>query len=316
MNAASVYAALQVSQNGLSVSGSPSLSGDGQDLLFTPSASFAPGALIQVFISSTAMDALGYPIYPSISSFTVAPDLTGVLPAVIATSPGQNDAPPLNTIVQVQFSKPLNPSTVNSTALILTLANGTAIPGRVTLVGDRTIQLAPSSVLAPSAEYYIQVPVTVKDSTGLSLTSAFATSFITSASSDAANPRVLYVTPPDTSNGIGGNAPVHLQFSENINPLTANASTIQLAINGTPLTPASFSYGISQDVTITPFAAFPDNTKVAVSVSGVQDEAGNAVIPFTSSFITGASPIFSGSVISISPAAQATRCPFERHYHR
>jgi hypothetical protein len=71
----------------------------------------------------------------------------------------------------------------------------------------------------------------------------------------------------------------------------------------------SFGYLNPRAVTVTPYAAFPDNSKVTVSVSGVQDEAGNLLIPFTSSFTTGAGAVLTGHVIGATPLLYATGVP-------
>ena len=312
MDTASTLAALTVSQNGSIVAGTPVLSGNGQDLTFTPSVPFAAGTLVQVFIGTVAMDRGGNHLYSSIASFTVAPDLTNIAPVVVGASPGYYDLPPLNTILQVQLSKPLDPSTINSSALTLSTSVGATVAGVVSLIGDRTVQFVPSSPLSPSAGYIYNLSTTIKDSTGLSPAFSYG-QFLTGAAADSSQPRVLYVTPPDTSAGIGGNSLVQVQFSKNVNTLTVTPSTVQLTVNGKAVAPVniSFVYSSSQAVTVTPYAAFPDNSKVTVSVSGVQDEAGNTLIPFTSSFNLPVVPVpfFSGNVTGITPLPGAAGVP-------
>jgi len=100
-----------------------------------------------------------------------------------------------------------------------------------------------------------------------------------------------------------------VQCSESINGLTATASAIQVQVNGSPVTPVSVTYNSSQSVTITPFGPSPDNTKVTISVSGVMDDAGNAVVPFASSFTTGAIPVLTGHVPRTSPVLNAVNVP-------
>lgn len=309
MDASSTQASITVSQNGNIVAGTSVLAGGGQVLTFTPSVPFTPGALVQVFISSAALSRSGNSLYPSVSSFTIAPDLTNSPPVVTGVSPGQSDFPPVNSVIQVRFSKPLDPSTVNSAALTLTPLGGSVVAGNVTLVGGNTLQLVPSAPLSASTSYLIQVPGTVKDTTGLNLAAPFVTSTATGTATESAQPRVIAVTPPDKSTGIGENAPLHLQFSEYVNTLTANSGTIQLAVGGNPVIPVNIAYGLAGDVTVTPFAALPDASQVTVTVSGIQDEAGNMLIPFTSSFTTGSTPIFAGTVVATTPLAGAANVP-------
>jgi len=290
MSAGSINGALNVSQNGVLVSGATAMSGNNQVLTFTPSSPFAAGALIQVFLGSAALDSFGNQLNPYAGSFTIAPDLSTTQPTATATIPGYANGVVLNPVIEIQYNKPLDATTVNSANVGLFFSqNSQPVAAAVTLRGDRTIRIVPASALLQNFGYFYQVKTALKDTDGLSPTNVYSAFFTTGSTTDTAQPRVSTVTPPDTAAGVGVNAPVYLHFTEALNPLTVSvgaAGSVQLSAGGASIAPASVNFGSSQDVTITPYGTFPDNTQISISVSGVEDPSGNTVMPFTSSFTT------------------------------
>ena len=319
MDPASTTAAMLVSQNGSLVQGSAVLAGNGQVLTFTPANPFAGGAVIQVFLQNSALDTFGNNLNAYNGSFTVAPNLTATPPVVTGTIPGAASGVVLNPVIEVQYSKALNPATVTSAnAGLFVESTSQSVPVNLTLRGSQTVRMTPVSALAPNTLYYYQITTGLADTTGLSPATTYSQTFTTGTASGTTQPRVMSVTPPNTSVAVGVNAPVTLQFSEPLNTLTVSAGaggTIQLAAGANAITPASVSFGSSQDVTIVPYEPFPANTAITVSAtSGLQDPSGNALVPFSSSFTTGSGPDLTPvQVLTASPPSGTQNVPLNTY---
>ena len=79
--------AFYLSQNGVLVEGALSVSGGGTAIHFNPAANLAPGALVQVFITSAATDTFGNALFDYSGSFTVVADPTAAAPTIVRSSP-------------------------------------------------------------------------------------------------------------------------------------------------------------------------------------------------------------------------------------
>jgi large repetitive protein len=327
LNPSTVNGALNVSQNGVVVAGTVAFSGNNQVVEFTPAAPFTPGAFVQVFFSSGATDTLGNALNNFQYSFTVAPDVSAVAPVVTATVPvngagNGNAGVPTNAPIDIGFSKPIDPTTVNNTNFVLAYCgnNGQVTATTVTLRTPNVVRITPAAALQPnftSPGYCYTVSTAVKDTNGNALAHALSNYFYTGAGPDTAQPQVSAITPPDTTTNVGTNAPVQVRFNKPVNTLTVSSSTVQITtmMGGmpTPVAPISVSFVTPTNMNfdngnVTTYALFaptgvlPDNTVVNIAISGVQDLAGNNVVPFTASFTTGVgADLASPHVISTNP---------------
>jgi len=320
MDPASTTAAVKVSQNGVLVSGTGVLSGNGQVLVFTPAAPFAANSVIQVFLTGAALDTFGNALNSYTGSFVTLPDPTGTAPVVTGTIPGQtNTNAVLNPVIEIQYNKPLDPTTViAANAGLFIQFHNQPVAVNLSLRGDRTVRMTPVQPLLAATNYTYQVGTGLKDTTGLSPVNTYTQTFTTGTTTDTAQPRVLSVTPPDTSTAVGVNAPVHLHFSESLNLLTVSegvGAAIRLTANGNDIGATSISFASAQDVTITPYQSFPDNTTVTLTAtSGLEDPSGNQLVPFTSTFTTRTGSAFSYSnVTAASPADGTQSVPLNAH---
>ena len=108
---------------------------------------------------------------------TTAPTITGRTPAPNATDV------PRNTNVQVQFSEPMDQSTINSSSVHLQKqGSGTDVAATVSYAGT-TATLDPNADLDPSAVYTVTVDGSVKDQAGNALGAAGSWSFTTATPS-------------------------------------------------------------------------------------------------------------------------------------
>ena len=307
-----VPGAVHVSQNGVIVNGTVTLQSNNQAVQFTPAAPFLPNAYVQVFFDSTATDAFGNALNNFQAQFSTAADLTAANPTITATVPGNaGNLTVRNPAIQVQFSTPLDASTVNSTNFTLKL-NNQIVPATASLTTPATVKIVPASPLLPGTAYSYQVTAAVKDTNGLPLANAASYSFVTGATPDTAQPRVSALTPPDTTSNVGTNAPIEVRFNKPLNPLTISTTTIQVTAGGNAIAPMSINLlnNSTQDVVLTPITVLPDGATINIAVNGVEDLAGNTVVPVNASFQTRTGvDLVNANVVRVDPFNEAQNIP-------
>src|SRR5205807_4845276 len=104
-------------------------------------------------------------------------------------------------------------------------------------------------------------------------------------------PQVVLVEPPDGAVNVGVNANVRVRFSAPVNSLSVDGSSVAVSTAGQTQVPQTiFLSNNNQDVVVVLHEPLPDNRQVAVTVNGVEDVAGNAVVAQTTRFTTGTGP--------------------------
>ncbi|MFZ1169447.1 MAG: Ig-like domain-containing protein, partial [Candidatus Sulfotelmatobacter sp.] len=314
MEASSVQAALQVSQNGALVSGTTQVTDNGQVVQFTPSAQWQPSALVQVFLTSGAQSLSGASVNNYQASFTTTSDPSTTAPTLVSTSPAnQVITVPTNVVIDFAFNEPLDPTALTP-ASVTCSQNGTWFQAGVSLLnGGTLLQVAPRQPLAPNAATSCMLGSGIQGLNGLALgpLSGNSISFTTGSGPDTVVPAIVTTSPPNGSSNVGDNADVRLVFSKSINPLTVNASTIQLSGAGITEVPDSISFSNnSQTALLVPHAPLPDGTQMTLTISGVTDVAGNAVPTQTTQFTTATGPdVVPPFVVSASPIQGAQNVP-------
>jgi len=101
-------------------------------------------------------------------------------------------------------------------------------------------------------------------------------------------PAVTAVSPINGATGISTSPTITLSFNEALNPSTVNSSTIQLLDSSNNVVAATVSYTAgSTSVTLTPNSPLANSATYTVkATSGVQDNNGNSLTPFSSTFTT------------------------------
>ncbi len=153
MDPVSVLQSVRVTQNGDNFQGTLSMQNGNQAVQFQPSTPYQPGAIINVFVLATAADPYGLTLYQTYTSnFTV---MSATAQArVVLTSFGRFAAP--DGALEVAFDRPLKAAAVNGSNIWLRTGNQ-AIPGTVSLRGDRIIRFVPESPMDSSVEYVLTV---------------------------------------------------------------------------------------------------------------------------------------------------------------
>jgi large repetitive protein len=167
-----------------------------------------------------------------------------------------------------------------------------AVAGTITLdASGRLIRFVPTVPLLASSSYLVQTTNGIQGTNGLTQTFTSSTSFTTGTVQDTVPPVVTLVSPPDGAVGVPVNGDIHVRFNEAVNPLTVNAGTIQVSGGGQTAVASSISFSNgNQEVVLTPQEPFPDNTQMTITITAVEDLAGNQVVGKTTQFTSGAGP--------------------------
>jgi RHS repeat-associated protein len=308
MNAASVHTALEVSQNGVLVSGTTQVTDNGQVVQFTPSTQWQPSALVQVFLTTAAQSLNGTSVNNYQASFTTVPNASTTAPVLVSTNPvSQVTGVPTNVVIDFAFNEALNPTALTPETVVCS-QNGTWLQtGVLVLDGGALLQVTPKLRLAPNTATNCVLGNGIQGVNGLALStlSGNALSFTTGAGPDKGVPTTVTTSPPNGSSNVGDNADVRVVFSKPINPLTVNASTIQLSGGGVTATAGSIIFSNdNESMLVTPQTPLPDGTQMTLTISGVTDVAGNAMAAQTTQFTTGTGP-------DVVPPAVVTASPFQ-----
>ena len=230
--------------------------------------------------------------------------MAAITPFASATNVGTN------AVVRLVFSERIDPISVTDTSLRLT-NSGTSltIDTEPTISEDRlSVTLTPVQPLQAQTSYTVFI-AGVGDLAGNAV-SFLTSSFTTGGGGDTTGPVVVEVSPAAGLSNVPVNARVVVRVSE---PVTA------ASVSGAPLTVTAGGGGAvagtavlssdRQTVTWTPAGSLAVSTTYAVSVSGWQDDSGNAVTPFGSSFTTRAvatADTTGPTVSTVSPTNGAT----------
>jgi hypothetical protein len=295
VNIYAAIGAMHVSQNGVIVPGTVTVSANWQGLLFTPESTLTNNVTVQVFLDSTATDTSGNPATAYSGAFTTAPDLTDIGPTVAALSPTNSSTISItNPVVDIQFTKSVAAGTVTSANFFLSrFDSGDPIPSAVSQPYPNVVRITPAAPLDPSGNpyYHIHILADVTDDDGHAYApTAYYYFYVAAAATDDTNaPTIIAVTPPEAST-VGDNALIRVTFSEPMDPTTINATSV--TVNG-GVVPASFSFeGNNTSVVITPLATLPDNANFILTLNGgpgpagIADPSGNFLVTRTIHFST------------------------------
>jgi hypothetical protein len=264
-----------------------------------PSSNLGSSTSYTVNVTSGATDVTGNALTPFSSTFTTA-DVTA--PTVISVSPLNNaTGVAVGADVVVTFSEPMNSGTIGTSSFTLTPTSGGSPVAAVVSYNSGTATLNPTSSLASSTSYTVNLTSAATDVAGNALI-AFSSAFTTA---DVISPTVTAVSPLNSATGVAVNADVVVTFSEPMNAATVTTSTVTLTptSGGSPVTAVvSYSAG-PRTATLNPSVNLATSTSYTVNAtSGATDVAGNSLTPFSSSFTTAAPDVTAPTIVSVTPA--------------
>jgi len=310
MSLPAVQNGMYVVENGALISGTVTLTQDQHGIIWTPAAPYLQGALIEVYLYPPAADISGnlatsyaYSFHTvSLPSSTTAPTETAYNP------PRYTYTSLLNPVVEIAFSKALNPATVTSSSAFVKYNNtGSPISGTpVLLNGNALLRIPLTSTLLASGTsyYYVTLTSAIQDMSGNSFGGDNYYFYTTAASAvDNTPPSLSFITPTNGATGIGDNAPVRLVFSKLVDTLTIGPSTVTLMNGSTPLpytaTFTTFNGGTQTVAILMPFSPLPDSSTISVGLTaGINDLAGNTITAQTPTFMTLGGADFNGPAVT------------------
>jgi hypothetical protein len=260
------------------------------------------------------------------ASFTTALNLTATPATLVATSPANGatgaNAAPTTSVVDLQFSKPIDPCTVNPGSFYILKQDGLpAVTGTIQMLANNTVlRFIPGAPLQGTAGgssiyYRVHYENTLHDSGGLPIAGSAnnTTDFYVGTATDNTPPTVTSSAPDNGAAGVGDNATIRFTFSEPMDTLTINPTTVTLMNGATPIPfSLSFSGTAYTTVTLSPQVPLPDNATLTLALtSGITDPSNNALTPQSITFQTGNGADFSvpyviySSIDSNTPAVPA-----------
>src|SRR6202035_3560155 len=124
---------------------------------------------VQINLNDSATDTDGNPLNTFNGSFTVQQDQTTVAPTFVAMNPVYGSTnQPLNSVVDVEFSKPMDATSVTTTNIFLEENDATVVPAAVSLIFPNVIRIVPSTAFVAGTNYYrLEMPASgLKDTNG------------------------------------------------------------------------------------------------------------------------------------------------------
>jgi hypothetical protein len=215
------------------VSGSLSIDAGGHLVYFMPSSPLAVGTQHRIYVRQGVEDVagnpldIGYPYYYS-QYFTTSFEIDVTSPEVLETDPADGDAGvPTSAKITVQMSEALDPISVTSATVVLKRGD-TVLSGALSLLdGNRRIQFVPTVLLEPLSGHTLTL-AGLRDMSGNVLAAPVPINFTTGSGADLVSPTVVSTNPAANATGVVRNVVVTAEFSEPVNPVTVNQTTVKL----------------------------------------------------------------------------------------
>jgi hypothetical protein len=289
------------------------ISSSGANAVFMPSSNLIQNTVYTVTLTTGVKDLAGNALASSyVWSFTTGGAIDNVPPTVVSTDP-LNAATnvPVNKIIKANFSKSMNPLSINGNTYTLKQGSVT-IQGSVSYSGI-TASFAPSVNLLAGTVYNVTVTNGVKDLAGNAMVNNYNWSFTTAASADLTPPTVTSTDPGNMGTNVALNKIIKANFSKSLNPATVNSTTFLLKTGATNVTGTINYSGLT--ASFTPSSDLLSSTTYTATVTtGVKDLAGNAMANnYSWTFSTGlASDTVRPKVISTDPSNLASSVALDK----
>jgi hypothetical protein len=178
---------------------------------------------------------------------------------------------PLNQVLSIVFSEPIDPAGVTASGISLVGPSG-AVDSLLTLGGgDTTVTLTPLSPLSDESRYTLKI-TGIEDRLA-KVMNDYSASF---ATVDITPPSVTDVSPTQGATGVPIYSTIRIKFSEPIDPVAWGTTPFSLILGGSPVTGRfDYLYG-NTVVAFTPTLPLTDGTAYRVQLAAAHDLAGNA----------------------------------------
>ena len=274
------------------VSGTTSYDAGTKTATFTPTQLLTEANTYKATVSTAVRDLSGLNLATPVEWTFVTVDNTPPRVGNVTASPmaaGSSFAVELNAVFTVSFSEAIDPSTLNSSTLIVRnfTTNG-SVAGTILLTSNLAT-FTPSAPLAAGTRYTVTVTTGVKDLSGNALAQEFIKDIFTTGTPDTVAPEVTSIAPADGETGVRTNGVVTVTFSESViissSSFFLRNATTGAVVDGIVSQAPDFG---PQKFILTPRFELDKNTRYTVTLTtAIHDPAGNAMAQdFSVSFTT------------------------------
>ena len=199
---------------------------------------------------------------------------TGQVPTVVSVAEQVNGVAP-NRKQEVQFSEPMDPSTINAQSFKVADASGKLAQGTVSYdPGYNTASFLPSPSLQPGTTYTATISTGATSSGGVPLASPYTYTFTTRDTTDTSPLSVNSVSPAANATCVSPTTAITITFDEAPDASTVNSMNIAVTGPGGSVIPVTMSVNITTtQVVLTPKSPLPPGS-VTVTIQNVADLAG------------------------------------------
>jgi RHS repeat-associated protein len=302
-------ATVQLAANGTDfVPDSITFSNNHRNVLIVPHAPLPDSTIVTLTINGV-FDSAGNAVAAQTTTFTtgIGPDVTP--PTVVASNPFRGaGGVPTNTALTLQFSEPIDPTTLgNSNGFNVSDATtNQPLPGTYSVSPDgETATFLPNTPLLPTWQYSMSWGPGITDLAG-NLAGFGNFIFTTVAGPSTNSPQVQQVVPANGATAVPTNAQITVQFNEPVN--AAKLAGVVLSLGTSPVLTKTVLANGNQTLTLIPLAPLSPGATHTLTASGLQDLSGNPQSPpFNSTFATGpGADLTLPSVTATSPGANAS----------
>jgi hypothetical protein len=274
-------------QGANAIAGTTSYSG--VNAVFTPTNALANNTTYTATITTGAKDLAGNALANNYVwswstgavADTTAPMVTGTVNANGATGV------PTNTKVGATFNETMDPFVILTSTPLILKQGSTEVVGSTTYSGGNII-FTPTSALAANTTYTATITTAAKDMAGNAVANPYVWSWTTGSVTDTTAPTVTATIHANGATAVPTNTKVGATFSEAIDPLSINTTTLTLKQGTTPIAGTTSYSGVT--AVFSPAGVLANNTTYTATVTtGVKDLAGNALAtPYVWSWTTAA----------------------------
>ncbi|MCP4110508.1 MAG: hypothetical protein GY749_34130 [Desulfobacteraceae bacterium] len=238
---------------------------------FTPASDLDTGKNYTATVTTGVEDLEGTPMSSDYNwSFTTRPS-SGFF--VESTTPANNAAGiDWNTDIVVNFSKEIDPSSVNDSTFYVVPMTGTVTSG------GTTATFAPNSALEPDKTYTATITTGAKDLDGNHLQTDYTWSFTTKNGGSSSNPFVDSTNPADKNVDVALNTKITATFSEAMDSSTITTGNTFYVNTPSGTVSGTVSYS-GTTATFTPTSSLDYNTTYTAGVTtDAKDPDGNSLL--------------------------------------
>lgn len=268
---------------------------NGSDLLtLVPLSYLAAGAAYTVEVNGVS-DAAGNPVSPKSWSF-VAGDRVDITPPEFSSPPlPQGNHVGTNSQIVLRYSEAIDQTGPKPGLLrnVTTPDPNDLVPGTISFSADgKTMRFTPEDPLVPGDKYTVGFDVLDLTNDRPGSGSHF---FTVGAGPDLTPPTVLSSAPAAGATNVSPLAPLNVQLSEYIDPLSVSPQTVKVLDGGLEVQIETDLHYDLQTIKIYPVAGLPRGRTLTVRIQGVADTSGNAIAtPYEHTFTTKAALDFAG----------------------